>query len=77
MHLLRLADDKTEIRLERSDRAGAAGRVPRVLGHGALNQVDEWLEVLLSAADGWRTERDGRRRAGHGRAAAAELQLRQ
>ena len=64
VHLLRLADDEAEVRLERPDRPRAAGRVP---GRGAtvlwIRSMSGW-KFCLAAADRRRAERDRRRRAG-------------
>ena len=75
VHLLRLADDEAQIGLERPDRARASLRVPGLLGHRALDQIHEGLKVLLPATRRRWAERNRRRRAGHWRASAAQLQL--
>ena len=61
VHFLRLADDEAQVGLERPDRAGAALRIPGLLGDRALDQVDERLKVLLSATCRRRAERNRRR----------------
>ena len=75
MHFLRLAHHDAEVRGKRLDGTLAADGVPALGGDGVLDQVDERLEVSLSAAAtrGW-AEGDGRSRT-HRRAIATRLEL--
>ena len=73
MHLLGLANDETEIGLEGADRPLAAHDVPGVGGNGALDQVDQRLEVLGRSAGGRGAEGNGRGRAHRGAAPRLDL----
>ena len=76
VHLLCLAHHDAEVRRKRLDGALTAHGVPTLRRDGVLNQVDERLEVGLSAATRGRAKRDGRVRARR-RGVATPLKLRE